>query len=64
MTNKDKGDMKKIIFWLRFKLMPSEFKKGTWLFVNGDAMNMGDFWKKSSTKKGIWFIPRIEWREK
>jgi hypothetical protein len=39
--------------------MPKEFKQGTWLFTNGDAINLGDFWRKS-TKKNTWFLPRIE----
>ena len=51
-----------IIFLIRFKLMPNKFKEGSWLVMNGDFTNIGDMWRKS-TKKGVWFIPRIEYHK-
>ena len=49
------------IFSFRYWLMPREFKSGTWLTWDGDFINLGEIWRKSR-KKGVWFLPRIEWR--
>lgn len=38
--------MKKLIFKIRFWLMPAEFKKGQWIVFNGNFYNTSDFWKK------------------
>jgi hypothetical protein len=40
--------------------MPSDLKKGSWLVVNGDFINIDELWRKSR-KKDVWFIQRIEY---
>lgn len=52
--------MKDLIFKIRFKLMPKEFKEGSWFVVNGNFLNIGEMWVKSK-KKGWWHIPRIDY---
>jgi hypothetical protein len=51
-------NMKKLIFRLRWRLMPSEFKQGTWLLTSGEALNISEFWKETKTK-GYWELPHI-----
>ena len=60
-----KDKLQRLVFKIRWYLMPSEFKTGSWLFF-GDKekstqIDITNLWRKSS-KKGIWFIPRIECR--
>lgn len=62
-NNKVKDKISKAIFSLRWKLMPDEFKKGSWLFINGDALDIGDLWLKSK-KKDTWYMPTMEFTSK
>lgn len=54
--------MNNLIFWIRWQLMPRELKKGTWLIMGDEAINLSEYWRRS-TKKKTWFLPRIEWRD-
>lgn len=54
--------MNNLIFWIRWQLMPRELKKGTWLIMGDEAINLSEYWRRS-TKKKTWFLPRIEWKD-
>ena len=55
--------MKSLIFKIRYWLMPSELKSGTWLLNNGNASNMSNWWRKTK-KKGYWKLPDVVYDEK
>lgn len=55
--------IREIQWWLFRKIMPRDLKEGTWLVEGAEQwINVTDMWRKS-TKKGVWFIPRIEYHE-